>query len=69
MPEPDVAFRPEFEASKGKSPEQSHADAVQDIALELAMPVENVEAELAALEAQPRVIREVLMWRSGGLPR
>jgi len=36
---------------------------VQDIALELKLPVEKVEAGLAALEAQPRVIREALMRR------
>jgi len=46
-----------------KPPEQRQADAVQDIALELKLPVEKVEAGLAALEAQPRVIREALMRR------
>jgi hypothetical protein len=42
-------------------PEQSQADAVQDTAAELTTPVEKVEAGLAAVEAQPRVIRELLM--------
>lgn len=51
----------EFEASRAKPPEQSYADAVQDIAVELGMPIEKVEAGLTALEAQPRVTREVLL--------
>lgn len=34
-----------------------------DIAAELEMPVEKVEAGLAALEAQPRVVREAPMRR------
>ncbi len=53
----------EFEASREKPPEQSHSDAAQDIAAEVQMPIEKVEAGLAALEAQPRVIRELLMRR------
>ena len=36
---------------------------MRDIALELQMPVEKVEAGLAALEAQPTVTRELLMRR------
>ena len=51
----------EFEASRAKPLEQSQAEAVQDIAVELQMPIEKVEAGLAALEAQPRVIREVVL--------
>ncbi len=46
-----------------KPPEQSHVDGVQDISLELGMPVEKVEPGLAVLEAQSRVVREVLMRR------
>ncbi len=53
----------EFEASREKSPEQSHSDAAQDVALELDLSIEKVEAGLAALETQPRVIREHLMRR------
>ena len=53
----------EFETSREKPPEQSQADAVQDIAIELQMPVEKVEAGLAALEVQPLVVREVLIRR------
>ncbi len=53
----------EIEAAQAKPPEQSHADAAQDIAVELQMPMEKVEAGLAALEAQPRVIRELFMRR------
>ncbi|MGD0267384.1 MAG: hypothetical protein ABSD47_20935 [Candidatus Methylomirabilota bacterium] len=56
-------LKADFDASRGKPPEESHADAAQDIAVQLTMPVEEVEAGLAALEAQPRVIREVLMRR------
>ena len=51
----------EFEASREKPREQSQAEAVQDIAGELQMPMEKVEAGLASLEAQPRVIREVVL--------
>ncbi len=51
----------EFEASREKPLEQSQADALQDIAVELQMPIEKVEAGLAALDAEPRVVREVLM--------
>jgi hypothetical protein len=54
-------LRSAFEASRSKPPEQSHAGAVQDIAVELQMPMEKVEVGLTALEAQPRVVREVLM--------
>ncbi len=53
----------EFESSRDKPPDQSHSDALQDIAVELGMPVEKVEAGLAALEAQPRMIREAIMRR------
>lgn len=56
----------EIESSRDKPPEQSHAKAMLDIAVELGMPVEKVEAGLAALEAKPRVIRELLMQRIGG---
>ncbi len=56
-------LRAEFEVSREKPPEQSHSDAAQDIAVELKMPVEKVDAGLATLEAQPRVVREVVMRR------
>jgi hypothetical protein len=49
--------------SREKPPKQSHSDAVQDIAVELKIPVEKVEAGLAALETQPTVTREMLMRR------
>ena len=51
----------EFESSREKPPEQSQTDAVRDIAVELQMPIEKVEAGLTALEAQPRVIRESVL--------
>lgn len=53
----------EFEASRAKPPEQSRTDAVWDLAVELQMPIEKVEAGLAALEVEPKVIRELLMRR------
>ncbi len=52
-----------FGASREKTQDQSHAEAVLDIAAELRMPIEKVEAGLAALEAQSRVNREVVMRR------
>ncbi len=51
----------ELEAARERPQAQSQADTVQDIAVELQMPIEKVEAGLTALEAQPRVNREVLM--------
>ena len=56
-------LRAESGASRDKPLEQSHVDAVQDIAVELQMPIEKVEAGLAALEVQPRVTRELIMRR------
>ncbi|MGD0267328.1 MAG: hypothetical protein ABSD47_20630 [Candidatus Methylomirabilota bacterium] len=48
----------EFAAARERPQAQSHADAVLDIALELAMPVEEVEAVLGALKAaRPRFQR------------
>lgn len=54
----------EFEVALDRPQEQSHADAVQDIAIRLAMPVEKVEAGLVGLETQPRVIREAFVRRT-----
>jgi hypothetical protein len=60
-------LQPEFEASRAKlrskAPEQSQTEAIRDIAVELGMPVEKVDAGLAALEGQPCVVREALMRR------
>lgn len=53
----------EFEEGRDRPQEQSHADAAHDIAEQLAMPVEKVEAGLFALERQPRVIRKALLRR------
>ena len=53
----------EFEESREKPQEQSHADAVQDIASELGMPVEKVEAGLAMLQQVPqRVTLRMYAW-------
>jgi hypothetical protein len=52
-----------FEDARDRPQAQSQADAVQDIAIELQMPIQTVEAALAALEAQPRVIRKVVVRR------
>jgi hypothetical protein len=51
------------EAAREKPRAEGHAEAVQEIADCLAMPVEKVEAGLAAFEAQPTVTRELLMRR------
>jgi len=53
----------EFRASQAKPPEQSHADAVRDIAVELQMPIEKVETRLGALEELPQLVRELLLRR------
>ena len=53
----------EFELSRPRPQEQSRAESVRDVAVELQMPIEKVEAGLTALEALPRVIRELLMPR------
>jgi hypothetical protein len=51
----------EFEAARERPQTQSCADAVLHISLGLKMPLEKVEAGLAALEAQRRVSRKVLL--------
>ncbi len=56
-------LKAELEASRARPRAQSHADAVRDIAVELQMPIEKVEAGLAALEGRPLVTRELLMRR------
>ncbi len=53
----------DIEAAREKPQAEAQAEAVQDIADRLAMSVEKVEAGLAALEAQPRVTRELVMRR------
>ena len=53
----------EFEASQAKPQEESHAEAVRDMAERLAMPVLEAEQALAAIESQPTMIRELLMRR------
>jgi hypothetical protein len=53
----------EFAAARERPQAQSHADSVLDIALELAMPVEEVETGLAALEAQPGAIQDIFLRR------
>jgi hypothetical protein len=56
-------LRAELNGPRAKPREQSHSNAAQDIAVGPQMLVEKVEAGLGALEAQPRVVREVLMRR------
>ena len=53
----------EFEAARDRPQEQSHADAVQDIAERVGIPLGEAERRLTALEAQPRVTRELLLRR------
>ena len=51
----------EFQSSRKNRQEQSCAGAAGGIAAELGMPLEKVEAWLAAVEAQLRVNREVFL--------
>jgi DNA-directed RNA polymerase specialized sigma subunit len=52
-----------FEAARERPQEESHAEAVRDIAENLGIPEEEVERGLAAIDAQPSVTRELLMRR------
>jgi hypothetical protein len=49
------------EAARTMPQEEGHARAVQDIAEQLGIPVEEAAQGLKALEAQPSVTRELLM--------
>ncbi len=53
----------EIEAARNRPQEESHAEAVRDMAERLGVPVAEAERTLAALEAQPTVTRELLMRR------
>ncbi len=53
----------EIESARERPQEESHAEAVQDIAEKLNIPLERAKHMLATLEAQPSVIREVFMRR------
>jgi len=64
-PWPDLLpeLESKFRASRDKPPEESHADTYRDVSVELGTPMEKVEAGLAELEAQPAVIRGLLVHR------
>ncbi len=53
----------EIEAARDRPQDESHAEAVRDMAEQLGVPVAEAERALAALEAQPTVTRELLMRR------
>ncbi len=53
----------EIEAARDRSKEESHSEAVRDLAERLGIPVAEADRALAALEAQPTVTRELLMRR------
>ncbi len=53
----------EMEEARAMPQDESHAQAVRDIAERLGMPVLDAEQALAELEAQPTVTRELLMRR------
>lgn len=52
-----------FDAARDKPHEEGHHEAVRAIVEILAMPVDQVEDGLRALETQPAAIRELLMRR------
>ncbi len=52
-----------MEEASDRPQEESHAEAVRDIAERLGMPVSQAEQSLAGLEAQPTVTRELFMRR------
>ncbi len=51
----------EIEAARDHPQEESHAEAVRDIAEQLGIPLAEAERALAAVEAQPTVTRELVM--------
>jgi DNA-directed RNA polymerase specialized sigma subunit len=53
----------EIEAARERPQEEGRAEAVQDIAEKLGIPLKQAEHMLATLEAQPTVTRELLMRR------
>ena len=53
----------EIEAARETSQEEGHAEAVQDIAARLDLPLEQAEKHLAAIDALPTVTRMLLLRR------
>lgn len=53
----------EIEAALERPQEEGHAEAVQGIAERVGIPLREAERRLTALEAQPRVAREMLLRR------
>lgn len=51
----------EFEATRCTPPERVQAKAIQDIGMILGVSQEQAEKILASLQAQPRLVRELLM--------
>ncbi len=52
-----------MEEARDRPQEESHAEAVRDMAERLGIPQAEAERALAGLEAQPTVMREFLMRR------
>ncbi len=52
-----------MEEARDRPQEESHAEAVRDLAAQLGIPLAEAERALAGLEAQPTVTRELLMRR------
>ncbi len=52
-----------MEEARDRPQDESHAEAVRDLAVQLAIPLVEAERALAGLEAQPTVTRELIMGR------
>ncbi len=53
----------EIEAARDRPQEESHAEAMRDLAAQLGIPLAEAERALATLEAQTTVTREYIMRR------
>ncbi len=51
----------EIQAARDRPQAESHAEAVREMAERLGIPLAEAERALAAVEAQPRVTREMLL--------
>jgi hypothetical protein len=61
-----MELQAEIEAACKEPQEEGHAEAGQDIAEKLSIPLKRAEHMLAGLEAQPSVMRELLMRQVAG---
>ena len=58
-----TGLQAEIETARARPQEEAHAEAVQDIAARLEIPLEEAEKSLTGIEALPTVTREVLLRR------